>query len=295
MDAEVVAWDKAEHKILPFQVLSTRKRKDVTEESIKVVVCLFAFDLIYYNGQSLLERPFRERRDLLLKGFQPTEGSFQFARHSDLQTTEEIQEFLEEAINSGCEGLMVKTLEAESTYEPSRRSRKWLKVKKDYLEGVGDSLDLVVIGAYSGRGKRKGVYGGFLLACWDADSEHYQAICKIGTGFTEADLDFHHQHLQSLALDHPKPYYQVHDQIKPDVWFEPSMVWEVKAADLSLSPIYQAAHDGNRGISLRFPRYLRWRQDKAPEQATTARQVLQMYRAQQSTSQQPQDNDEDFY
>ncbi|KAH8926922.1 hypothetical protein BT69DRAFT_1187444, partial [Atractiella rhizophila] len=170
---------------LPFQELSKRKRKDVKEEDIKVHVHLFAFDILFLNGESLLHMDFAERRKLLYSHFQAVEGEFGFAKATDATTVEEIQSFLELSVKDSCEGLMVKMLEGDgSTYEPSRRSLNWLKVKKDYLAGVGDSFDLVVIGAYHGRGKRTNVYGAFLLACYDPDSETYQAICKIGTGFS---------------------------------------------------------------------------------------------------------------
>lgn len=124
----------------------------------------------------------------------------------------------------GCEGLMVKTLIDESSYEPSKRSRNWLKVKKDYINGTGDSLDLVVIGGYYGRGKRTGVYGGFLLATYDEENEKYQAICKLGTGFSEADLETHSSSLREIVIDGPKPYYDISDGIRPDLWFEAAQV-----------------------------------------------------------------------
>nr|CAD7264673.1 unnamed protein product [Timema shepardi] len=214
----------------------TRKRKDVTESDIKVQVCVYMFDLMYLNGESLVRRPLSDRRRLLREHFVPVEEDFQFAISIDTTTMEEVQDFLEESVKGNCEGLMVKTLEADATYEIAKRSRNWLKLKKDYLEGVGDTLDLVVLGAYLGRGKRVGTYGGFLLACYDQDSEEYQSICKV---------------------DHEK------------------------------------------GISLRFPRFLRVREDKSAEEATTATQVAEMYTNQDQVKNQglgsTKVTEEDFY
>ena len=117
----------------------------------------------------------------------------------------------------------------------------WLiQLKKDYLAGVGDSLDLVVVGGYYGKGKRTNVYGAFLLACYDADSEEYQTICKIGTGFSEEVLQKHYDTLKDLELSKVRGDVKV-GGAKPDVWFEPKVVWEVLTADLSLSPVYTAA------------------------------------------------------
>lgn len=172
LDCEAVAWDRETNRILPFQVLSTRKRKDVQEGSIKVRVCVFAFDLLYLNGRALLRTSLSERRELLHSHFQEVEGEFSFAVYRDGSNVDEIQEFLDQSVKDSCEGLMVKMLDGEeSGYEPSKRSRNWLKLKKDYLTGVGDSLDLVVIGAFYGRGKRTNWYGAFLLACYNPDTQ----------------------------------------------------------------------------------------------------------------------------
>ncbi|KAF3480468.1 DNA ligase [Arthroderma uncinatum] len=296
LDCETVAWDTVNKKVLPFQQLMTRKRKDVKSEDIKVKVCVFAFDLLFLNGEPTVKKTLRERRDLLHDAFTPIEGEFAFAQHGNTSDLEEIQTMLDESVKASCEGLMVKMLDTtDSGYEPSKRSRNWLKVKKDYLAGIGDSLDLVVLGAYFGRGKRTSVYGAFLLAAYNVKTQNYETICNIGTGFSEALLEELHNTLSPLVIDKPKPFYS-HSTVpkdQPDVWFEPRFVWEVKAADLTLSPRYSAASDevmGNtggtaaKGISLRFPRYIKARDDKKPDEATTTKAVAEMYRRQESVS-----------
>ncbi|GAA5962647.1 hypothetical protein JCM8115_005905 [Rhodotorula mucilaginosa] len=283
IDAEAVAWDTEEKRLLEFQKLSTRKRKDVKVEDVKVKVHLFAFDLLYLNGEPLLAKNLHERRVLLRKHLQPVEGEFAFAQSEDASTVDEIQLFLDKSIKDGCEGLMVKMLEGEgASYEPSRRSIHWLKLKKDYLQGVGDSFDLVVVGGDYGKGKRTNVYGAFHLACYDAESGTYQLICKIGTGFSDEALKQHYDTLKPLELAQKKAYYDVGTAKGPDVYFEPRVVWEVLAADLSLSPIYSAAKGlcGDRGISLRFPRFIRVRDDKDPESSTEPEQIAEAYRKQ---------------
>ncbi|XP_048000918.1 DNA ligase 1 isoform X2 [Leguminivora glycinivorella] len=284
LDCEAVAYDTVNKQILPFQILSTRKRKDASAADIKVQVCVFVFDLLYLNGRALVREPLEERRKLLRENFNEVEGEWQFATAKDCSSMDEVQQFLDDAVKGSCEGLMVKTLEGEhARYDIARRSHNWLKLKKDYLEGVGDTIDVVVIGGYHGRGKRRGVYGGFLLACHDAASEEYQALCKIGTGFSDEDLQSLTEKLQEHVVDAPRNYYRYDTSHAADVWFAPACVWEIRCADLSLSPAHRAAMglvDPERGVSLRFPRFIRVRDDKTPEQATSAQQIAQMYLSQ---------------
>ncbi|OQO04895.1 hypothetical protein B0A48_07912 [Cryoendolithus antarcticus] len=304
LDCETVAWDVEKKHVLPFQQLMTRKKKDVKTEDIKVKVCVFAFDVLFLNGEALVNKPFRERRDLMYSAFEEVEGEFSFAKYGNTREIEEIQTLLEDSVKASCEGLMVKMLDGiESHYEPSRRSQNWLKVKKDYLAGAGDSLDLVVLGAYHGKGKRTSVYGAFLLACYNESTQKYESVCNIGTGFSEVVLSELHETLSPLVIERPKPFYEhstgKNDQ--PDVWFEPRYVWEVKTADLTLSPRYRAAAESfggdgvHKGVSLRFPRFIQVREDKKPDDATSARQVAEMYRKQEAVGKEKKISvDDDF-
>lgn len=193
---------------------------------------------------------------------------------------------------------------ASFTCDQVQGSKAHGKLKKDYLAGIGDSLDLVVIGAYHGKGKRTAVYGAFLLACYDPDSENFQTICKIGTGFSDEFLASSYETLKPLEIESVRGDVEV-GGAKPDVWFEPKVVWEVLTADLSLSPVYTAAHGlvgcsssamssgdrrkqtqkltvqvDSRGISLRFPRFIKVRDDKSADEATSAEQVADFYKRQ---------------
>lgn len=275
LDSEVVAYSSVEKKILPFQILTTRKRKDVKLSEIKIKVCVFAFDCLFYE-KSLLEEPLSKRREILLNNFNEIEDTFQFVNYLNCKSVDEIDPYFQESIKEGCEGLMIKN--RDSYYKPSMRSLNWLKLKKDYLEGMSDSLDLIVLGAYYGKGKRTGNYGGFLLGCYDDENDVYEAICKIGTGFDDETLTSLYNELSQNVTEVPENYIFT-ENVKPDLWIKPQFIWEVKAAGFSLSPIYSAGHrfNQNKGISLRFPRFIRKREDKGIKDVTTSDQINAMF------------------
>lgn len=221
---------------------------------------------------------------------------------------------MNEACINMCEGLMIKTLTNNATYEPSKRSLNWLKLKKDYINGMGvcDSVDLVVMAGYPGKGKRTNVYGAYLVGCYDNDNDEFQSVCKVGTGFKDEDLINLTEKMNNTAIveSNKKPYNYVTGDllITNDIqWFKPISVWEIQAADLSLSSVHKGGihklkdesnSNGERGIGLRFPRFLRERPDKKPENATNVEQIVDMYYSQssnQSTNKDGNDIDEDDY
>ena len=185
-------------------------------------------------------------------------------------------------------------------YEAGKRSLHWLKLKKDYIDALGDSVDLVPVGAYMGEGRRAGGFGGYLMAAYDDASGRWQPVCKLSSGFSDdnlAELSDAFGAADAAAADAPaaddeQPAWlamaeggALPPQYRPDAWLEPSVVWEVRAAQLSVSPVFRAAADlvgaDGRGLGLRFPRFVRARPDKAPADATTSAQLARMFEQQQ--------------
>lgn len=205
-----------------------------------------------------------------------------------LPAIETVRSFMLESLDAACEGVMLKRLDGDkSRYSPSKRSDCWLKLKKDYCENLRDSLDLVPIGAWFGQGRKAGWYSPFLLAVYDPETETYQSMCRCMSGFTDEFYRTRRENFgkpPSLVESGVKP--PVYDTLEqPDVWFNPTEVWEIRGADLTLSPKHRAAAGARheeRGISLRFPRFIRVRDDKNAEDASGPEEVASLFDAQQS-------------
>ncbi|TFY69614.1 hypothetical protein EVG20_g3074 [Dentipellis fragilis] len=312
LDAEIVAIDPNDGSLKTFQELSNRPRKDVKLHEIKVSVCVFAFDLMYLNDQVLLEEPFRKRRAILHGQFPPvTPADLGAARLQHVESCgseegkETVEEFWLRAVDSRCEGLMIKLLDhgevieganakgksrrkpLPATYEPDKRTSAWLKLKKDYVLGLGDSLDLVPVGAWHGNGRKAQWWSPVLLALRDPDTGTLVAMCKCMSGFSDVVYkamkeryaeDTENCSKQPLWGDVQTGGY------RPSVYFRPHEVWEIRGADITVSPVSVAAKglvSDDRGLSLRFPRFIKTREDKSVEQASTPEFLASIYRDQQ--------------
>ncbi len=265
---------------LPFQELMHRRRKYKIDEAMKKYpIAINLFDLLYADGKDYTVEPYRVRREALERIVESTERIRPVPRIIT-NDPEEIEKYMEQAIADGCEGLVVKDM--ESPYRAGAREWAWIKLKREYRSELMDTIDAVIVGAFYGKGRRAGRYGAFLLAVYDKDKDEFKTICKVGTGFTDEDLENFYKLLEPHKLEHKPP--RVDSKMEPDVWFEPKFVIEVIGAEITLSPIHTCASGVIRegsGLALRFPKYIgRLRTDKAPEDATTVKEVVEMYRSQ---------------
>jgi len=284
LEAEAVAINENTGDFLPFQELMHRRRKYQVEKAVlQYPITVNFFDVLYYNGKSCLETGYKERRCLLEKIVKEDN----FAKHipmTIINNESEIEEFLENSINSGCEGLMLKML--DKPYQAGSRGSYWLKLKREYRNELGDSLDLVVIGAFFGKGRRTGKYGTLLLATYDDDNDKFTSICKVGTGFTDEDLDQLYQILSNKVTIKKNP--KIDSAMEADVWFEPELVVEVVASEITLSPIHMAARNQIRkdtGLALRFPKFTgKIRLEKNAEDASTNEEIMTLYKGQKKVA-----------
>lgn len=279
LEAEIVAIDPEAGELRPFQELMHRRRKHgVADATRQVPVGLYCFDLLQAGRRDLTRLPYPERRQALAEAITPSDR-LRLTTSKRASTPAELDAFFEEAISDGCEGLVCKSVGPESVYQAGARGWLWIKYKRDYRTELQDTMDLVVVGAFHGRGRRRGVYGALLMAVYDDSDDMFRTCCKVGAGFTDEDLTTLRKRLAPHEVS-ARPA-RVDSRMVPDVWHEPNLVLEIVGAELTLSPIHTAAWGmvkQDAGLALRFPRFTgRYRDDKSPEDATTVKEIVDLY------------------
>ncbi len=282
LECECVAVDPDTGEMRPFQELMHRRRKYGIEKAIEdYPVSLFMFEALYVDGKDLTMEPYPARRKTLEKVVEKSDRT-KTADYTITKNVKELEKFFLEAIENGCEGLVCKSIAQDSVYQAGARGWLWIKYKRDYKSEMTDTVDLVVVGAFHGRGKRAGKYGALLLAAYNTDADTFETVTKCGTGFTDEDLAKLPRTLQKHVVTHKHP--RVSSMLEADVWFEPSVVLEILGAEITLSPIHTCAVDSIRkgsGLAIRFPRFTgNYRVDKSAEDATTTSEIIEMYRKQ---------------
>ena len=282
LECECVAVDPETGDMLPFQELMHRKRKhDIHKAIEQYPVNVYFFEALYVDGKDLTLEPLEIRRKTLESIIEEGER-VKLSKAIITDDPNQIEKFFHEAIEEGCEGLVVKALGKEAIYRAGARGWLWIKLKRSYKSEMMDTVDLVVVGAFHGRGKRSGTYGALLMAAYDKRKDVFQSVCKVGSGFTDEDLQKLPELLEPYKIPHR--HARVETGMEADIWFEPKIVLEIIGDEITISPIHRAAWSMIKegyGLAIRFPRFTgRYRFDKAPEDATTTDEILEMYRRQ---------------
>lgn len=274
LDGEAVGFDPRTGKFLPFQMTIQRKRKySIGEKSKEVPLKYFVFDILSRDGTSLLKTPFAERRKVLEKILDKDNKTIVISPQIVTREAERLRQYHDEQIAKGLEGIVVKKL--ASFYEPGRRDYNWVKFKQENIKesgGLADTIDGLVMGYYRGKGRRAGFgIGKFLVGVISNDKKLWLGLTKIGTGLSDEQFREMKKRCDKLKAEKQPANYRVHKNLLPDVWCRPALVVEIGADNITRSSVY------GTGYSLRFPRWLRFRDDKSSQGATTVREIGRLY------------------
>jgi DNA ligase-1 len=282
VEGEAIVYDEETERFLPFQETVKRKRKHGIEEIAESLpLRLYLFDILYLNGQPLIELGHDQRRVLLINlfGNYPYE-TVQVIQEKLCHTVQELSNYFNEQITQGLEGLVVKRPDA--AYQAGKRNFNWIKLKRHHEGELRDTLDAVILGYYSGRGKRGSFgIGAFLVGVYNDDKECYETIAKVGTGLTDLEwLDLKHR-CDSYRV-HEKPIYvNCAPELTPDVWVAPNLVAVILADEITQSPLHTTGStETTLGLALRFPRFMGFALDKKAEQATTVKECRRLFELQ---------------
>jgi DNA ligase I, ATP-dependent (dnl1) len=282
IEGEIVAINPLTGEMLPFQELMHRRRKyEVEKAAEEYPTVVYLFDVIYVDGEELIDQPLLKRKESLER-IVNTNEAIRFTVGKIITNEEDFISFFNEAVSSGCEGLMCKSIKDESVYKAGSRGFLWIKFKRSYQSKMVEPIDVVIVGGFYGTGRRAGKLGGLLVAIYDNKNDVFKTICKLGSGFTDEDLEKLPGILEPYKIDHIHP--RVISKVEADVWYVPNFVIEIIGDEITLSPIHTAAYGvitKDAGLAVRFPRFTgRYREDKKPEDATTEEEIIEMYKRQ---------------
>jgi DNA ligase-1 len=283
LDGEAVPFNMETNEMLPFQEISRRRGRkfDLNETIERIPVVIFLFDAMLIDGKNLMGIPYAERRLRLTNSVEESD-KVKIAKSRVVTDVQSAEKFFNEALEAGCEGIMAKSIEDKSIYKAGAREFLWIKYKREYQLEMEDTVDLVVVGAFGGQGKRSGGYGALLMAVYSKEEDKFKTICKLGSGFTEEQVDNLPRMLKKYSVKQKDP--RVESDIAADFWFVPSLMLEVKGAEITLSPTHTCCQNVVKkgvGLAIRFPRFTgRWRTDKGIEEATNEQEILEMYHSQ---------------
>src|ERR1035437_8598068 len=276
LDSEALAYNPESEEFLPFQETTKRRRKHGIEEMAKSLpLKAFVFDILYKDGQSLIDLPLTKRMEIL-KEVLPEDDVLIRTKNQTVKDPKTLSLLLEDAISKGLEGLVIKKL--ESPYEAGARNFNWVKLKRHSNGELNDTIDCVILGYISGKGKRAAFGAGALLVgVYDQEKDEFVSVSKIGTGLTDIEWREVHNRADKISLEQ-KPA-RVSSNIIPSVWIRPEIVIEVLADEITRSPIHTAGKiETEPGYALRFPRLVSFRSlDKKAEDATSVTELIEMY------------------
>lgn len=282
IDSEVIGFNEETGEFMPFQKTMYRKRKHGVEKTVaEIPVELFAFDILYYDGKSLLNKEIEYRMDILKK-ILPTEGLLEITETKFFEDPGKLEEYFLEQVNLGLEGIIAKR--AHSIYEPGTRNFEWIKLKRAMKGHLSDTVDVVIMGYYAGKGRlSKFGMGAFLAGVLDKDSDKYVTVAKVGTGMTDQMWRELSRKLKDLVVDEKPAQYSVDSILKPDYWVSPQVVSQIRADEITRSPVHTCAmNEDGVGYALRFPRIEILFRDKLADDCTTVKEVLGLYQNQLS-------------
>ena len=281
-EGEAIVYDPSTGSFLPFQETVKRKRKHGIEEVMEQLpLQFFIFDLLYLNGKSVLSKTHEERRKLLDGIFKKVKSDvIQVIEEKKVKTAKELENYFTSNIAAGLEGLVVKR--PDSIYTPGKRNFNWIKLKRHEEGELDDTLDCVILGYYDGSGRRaKFGIGAFLAGVLNKTQDAFETIAKVGTGLSDAEWADLKKRCDEIAIKNKPRNVECAKDLYPDVWVSPEIVCLIRADEITRSPSHMAGKtEKNNGYAIRFPRFMGYRPDKSVDEATTVKEIKQLFKNQ---------------